>query len=79
MLLGYKMSISENYKGSLSTDTYIKGVSKFYSERADLNGDGLLTTEERLIAYERFRDDMLKFKRNYPTPRTFMIGLDIKF
>jgi hypothetical protein len=66
-------------EGSLSTDTYIKGVSKFYSERADLNGDGLLTTEERLIAYERFRDDMLKFKSNYPTPRTFMIGLDIKF
>jgi len=66
-------------EGCLSTDTYIKGVSKLYSERADLNGDGLLTTEERLIEYERFRDDMLKFKSNYPTPRTFMVGLDIKF
>jgi len=65
--------------GCLSTDTYKEGVSKLYSERSDLNGDGVLTTEERLVAYELFRDDMLKFKRNYPTPRTFMIGLDIKF
>jgi len=65
--------------GCLSSDTYLKGESNLYSELADLNGDGALTTQERVVAYQRFRDDMLKFKRNYPNPRTFMIGLDIKF
>jgi|GEM_PF-2584739 len=66
-------------EGSLATDTYLKGESNLYSEWADLNADGALTTSERLVAYEHFRDDMLKFKRNYPTPRTYMIGVDIKF
>ncbi len=65
--------------GSLASDTYIKGKSKLYSEWADLNSDGALTSEERLAAYEKFRDDMLKFKSNYPTPRTYMVGVEVKF
>lgn len=66
-------------EGSLASDTYLKGESNLYSEWADINNDGALTTSERLVAYERLRDDMLSFKRNYPTPRTYMIGIDVKF
>jgi hypothetical protein len=50
-----------------------------YSEWSDFNNDGILTTEERLQAYLIFQQDMLNFKRNYPNPRTFMMGLEIKF
>ncbi len=66
-------------KGSLSSDTYVKGESKLYSASSDLNNDGVLTMEERFVAYKRFRDDMLNFKRNYPAPRTYLLGLEIKF
>jgi hypothetical protein len=65
--------------GSLAPDTYIKGVSGLYSEWADANGDGVLTVEERLAAYQRFQQDMLAFKRNYPSPRTFLMGFEIRF
>ena len=65
-------------EGCLSTDTYKKGESPLYSEWSDFNKDGMLTTTERLQAYLIFQEDMLNFKRNYPTPRTYMIGLDIK-
>ena len=65
--------------GSLSPDTYVKGVSALYSERSDANGDGVLTAEERLAAYLRFQQDMLAFKRNYPNPRTFLLGFEIRF
>ena len=68
-------SLSE---GSLSPDTYIQGESNLYSPWADANGDGALTVEERLEAYEKFQQDMLSFLRNYPLPRTFLVGFEIK-
>jgi len=64
--------------GSLSSDSYIQGESMLYSEWSDLNKDGILTSEERLHAYLLFQDDMLSFKQNYPNPRSFMIGIEIK-
>ena len=66
-------------EGCLSTDTYKRGESQLYSEWSDFNKDGMLTTAERLQAYLIFQEDMLNFKRNYPNPRTYMIGLEIKF
>ena len=65
--------------GNLSSDTYVQGESDLYSEMADANGDGILTVDERLTAYGRFKQDMLKFKRNYLNPRTFLVGFEIKF
>jgi len=64
--------------GSLSNDSYVKGQSGLYSEWSDFNEDGISDPEERLRAYQIFEEDMLSFKENYPTPRTFMVGLDIK-
>lgn len=65
--------------GNISSDVYIKGESNLYSEWSDFNNDGVLVPEERLQAYQILQEDMLSFKYNYPNPRTFMVGVNIKF
>ncbi|MFA4907319.1 MAG: TonB-dependent receptor [archaeon] len=65
--------------GSLSGESYIKGKSSKYSEWSDFNKDGVLTSTERLQAYLLYQEDMLNLKSNYPNPRTFTIGVEIKF
>jgi len=65
--------------GNLSGDSYVKGQSKLYSEWSDFNSDGILTPAERLAAYLNYQDDMLDLKSHYPNPRTFTVGVEIKF
>ena len=64
--------------GSISPSTYAVG-SPLYSASADLNHDGLLDPDERLVAYQRLEADMLALMQNYPLPRRFLFGLELQF
>lgn len=66
-------------EGNISSDIYVKGESALYSEWADFDNDGALEPSERYQAYLNLQEDLLNFKYNYPHPRTFKIGLEIKF
>jgi outer membrane receptor protein involved in Fe transport len=70
---GYRVS-----KGSISSSSYAAG-SPLYSTRADLNHDGVLTPDERLVAYQRIETDMLALMENYPLPRRFIFGVELQF
>jgi outer membrane receptor protein involved in Fe transport len=65
-------------KGSISSSSYAAG-SSLYSARADLNQDGVLTPDERLVAYQRIESDMLALKENYPLPRRILVGVELQF
>jgi outer membrane receptor protein involved in Fe transport len=65
-------------KGSISSSSYAAG-SPLYSTRADLNDDGVLTPDERLVAYQRIETDMLALMENYPLPRRFIFGVELQF
>ncbi len=65
-------------QGSISPSSYPAG-SPLYSARADLNNDGILTPDERLVAYQRMESDMLALMQNYPLPRRFMFGVELLF
>ena len=66
-------------RGALSPSVYKKGESPMYSEKADFNNDGSLTTDERLRAFKLFEQDMLSMLPNYQFPRTFMFGVELSF
>jgi len=65
-------------KGSISPSSYAVG-DPLYSSKADLNHDGILDPDERLVAYQRMEANMLALSQNYPLPRRFFFGLELLF
>jgi hypothetical protein len=52
---------------------------RLYRKQTDVNGDGVVTQEEKYQAYLKYVQDRIAFRPNYQTPRSAFFGVMINF
>ncbi|MCX7735370.1 MAG: carboxypeptidase regulatory-like domain-containing protein [Candidatus Kapabacteria bacterium] len=64
---------------SIASDQYDLYGNRFYSEKSDFDKNGIVTQEEKFLAFSRYLEDVRKFRGNYQAPRQVWLGFMFRF